>query len=125
MRQLGMYSIVLAIGLAVGYWLMPKKEVVKTVEKQVDRVVTIVKRPDGTVEKVITDKSKISSNETTTVKDSPKYSVSALVGTNFKEPYYGAHASKELLGPVTVGGFGLVSQSLTNVLVGASIGLNF
>lgn len=49
--------------------------------------------------------------------------VSALVGyslSTFPVPIYGISVSKELLGPVTVGVFGL-----TNGIVGISLGINF
>jgi hypothetical protein len=104
---------------------MPKKEVTKTVEKQVDRVVTVVRtvKPDGTVteEKVVTDKSKIVKEDQLKLNvGRSKLSLSALAGTDLRSPVYGAHVSKEILGPVSVGIFGL-----TNGTFGASIGLNF
>lgn len=49
--------------------------------------------------------------------------ISALVGTglfNGLAPVYGASISKEFIGPVTLGLFGL-----TNGIVGVSLGLNF
>jgi hypothetical protein len=125
LKQIGYYGIVGLLGLALGYYLMPKKEVIKTVEKQVDRVITIIKRPDGTVEKVITDKSKISSNETTKINARSKYSLGVLVGTDFKGPQYGAYFNKEFLGPVTLGAFGTMSPDLNRGNIGLSIGLNF
>lgn len=119
------YLVTFAVGLSLGYFLMPKKEVVKTVEKQVDRVVTVIRtiKPDGTIteEKVITDKSKIVTEDKTKLNTArSKVNISALVGTDFSKPVYGLHANKELLGPISVGVFGL-----TNKTVGLSVGLNF
>lgn len=120
-KQIISYLIVGIIGIACGYYLMPKKEIIKTVEKQVDRVVTVVKSPDGTVKKVITDKSKINTGVHEKVNiGRPRYGLSVLVGTDFSNPVYGLHVNKELLGPITVGVFGL-----TNKTLGVSIGLNF
>lgn len=119
------YVAVFLVGGAIGYFLMPKKEVVKTVEKQVDRVVTVIKRPDGTIEKVTTDKSKINVDETTKLNsEHSKYSLSALVGVG-SEPKYGLHVSKELLGPVTVGAWGLAGAGVSNLQLGLSFGVNF
>lgn len=111
----------LAVGLALGYFAMPKKEVIKVQEKYVDRVVTIIKRPDGTEEKVIVDKSKIVNNETVKTNIArPRVGLSALVGTDFNVPVYGIAVNKEFIGPITLGAWGL-----TNKTVGLSIGLNF
>lgn len=111
----------LAVGLALGYFAMPKKEVIKTVEKHVDRVVTIIKRPDGTYEKVIVDKSKIVTDEKTKLNAArPRVGLSALVGTDFSTPVYGFAVNKEFIGPITLGAWGL-----TNKTLGVSIGLNF
>lgn len=48
--------------------------------------------------------------------------VSALAGLDVSKmrPVYGASVSKEMLGPITLGAFGM-----TNGLIGLSIGLNF
>lgn len=50
--------------------------------------------------------------------------VSALVAENFSNglntPSYGIAITKQILGPITVGGFGL-----TNGVIGVSIGINF
>ncbi len=115
------YLLTFVVGAAIGYYAMPRKEVIKTVEKQVDRVVTVIKRPDGTVEKVITDKSKIITEDSTKQNiGRSKVNLSALVGTDFTSPAYGLHVSKEFLGPITLGAWGL-----TNKTVGLSVGLNF
>lgn len=117
--------VTFTVGLALGYFLMPKKEVTKTVEKQVDRVITIIKHPDGTEEKVITDKSKITNKESSKDLIRSKYNLSALIGTDFKAPVYGLHVSKEFIGPITIGGWATAPQTLNNVNVGISLGLNF
>lgn len=121
LKQIGYLFAAGLVGGALGYWAMPKKEVVRTVEKQVDRVVTIIKRPDGTFEKVIVDKSKIVTDEKTKLNAArSKVNLSALVGTDLYKPVYGGHISKELLGPISVGAWGL-----TNATFGVSIGVNF
>ena len=106
--------------------------------KQVDRdkdtrtqtVVTTVKSPDGTVKTVETRdtttsiKTEIKQVNTTAVKSPPKLNISALVGNDFSQrsivPLYGISIQKEVLGPVTVGAFGL-----TNGTIGISLGLDF
>lgn len=113
--------VIFLVGGALGYYMMPKKEIVRVVEKQVDRVVTVIKKPDGTVEKITVDKSKIISEDRTKVNvGRSKVNLSLLGGTDFSRPVYGLHVSKELIGPISVGLFGL-----TNKTVGLSLGINF
>lgn len=62
-------------------------------------------------------------DKTVTPQKTSTLNVSALAGTGLfssLNPVYGASITKELIGPITVGGFGL-----TNGVVGVSIGLNF
>lgn len=113
-------ALALLVGAACGYYLMPTKTVTQVVEKKVNRVITIVKRPDGTVEKVIKDNSVITTDTETKVKERSKLAISALAGTDLSKPIYGAAVSKEVLGPITIGIFGL-----SNASFGASVGLNF
>lgn len=93
------------------------------------RVTVITKDPSGKETTTITEdiviKEKEKKNEVKTVTVAPKHSslnISALVGTSIHtlQPVYGASISKEILGPVTIGAFGL-----TNGTAGVSVGLNF
>jgi hypothetical protein len=92
----------------------------------------VIQQPDGAKETdttttvdtvahntdVITDTSKVTTDvippKTNTV------NVSALAAIDNWTPYYGVSVSKQVLGPITVGGFGL-----TNGTLGISIGINF
>lgn len=138
----------LATAYAFGRWQAPVKtvEVIKTVEvekKQTDtekekhEKTTIVetKLPDGTTKKetIVTrdentsrqttiDKHKQSESEKTVVNSSSRLNLSILAGTQFPSQTleYGFHASKEVIGPVSLGIFGFTDKT-----VGFSIGLSF
>lgn len=114
----------------------------KTDDSQVEdhKKVTIVDvtSPDGTNTKTTTvvddkdtqdkstDTSKTTTDESKSVevtKSSPKIQVSALAArnlSNFASPIYGGMVSKSILGPITLGAFGLSDKT-----VGLSIGLMF
>lgn len=140
--------ISLAVSFAVGRFLTPVKTVVETkivevtktdkkVDKETHTKTTIVetKHPDGTVTKTTTiskdtdlkkDTTTTSSESSDTTKtvqrDSGFLLVSALGGVNVTNgvPSFGASINKNLLGPVSVGLWGL-----NNGIVGASVGLKF
>lgn len=98
--------------------------------------ITVLKTPDGTVKttKIIdqvadvkTDTTKVQDKKSLDISIPPKtntLNISALVANDFSRgllvPTYGASVTKEILGPITIGGFGL-----TNGTIGVSIGLNF
>lgn len=96
--------------------------------KHKETEIITVKQPDGSV-KIIKHIVEDSNSSTTKTK---KYeekvikktlNISALVSNNIHEPLnpiYGISVSKEFIGPVTIGAFGL-----TNGTVGLSIGVNF
>lgn len=101
--------------------------------KDTHKVTVITKDPSGkeitTItedSKTNTDKTKSSTttvNQTVTPQKGSTINISALAGNDFSgvfKPVYGVSASKEFLGPVTLGVFGL-----TNSTIGVSIGLNF
>ena len=89
-----------------------------------------VDKPDGT--KTVTTTTEIVEHKTTVSNEIIKSStdvippkantlnVSALVGMDKLIPLYGISVTKQLVGPITVGGFGL-----TNGTLGVSIGVNF
>lgn len=101
-----------------------------------ETTVTTIKTPDGTVKTVKTidqvadvktdiNTSELTKNKTDTIP--PKINtlnISALIGNDFSKgigfPAYGVSVTKQILGPVTVGAYGL-----TTGVVGISIGLNF
>lgn len=118
----------------------------KSTKKEVDtdkhketKVVEVI-NPDGTKttttiivedtdqKKKETDKSSRKSNYDTVSEVSrsgSRISLSALAGSDLRNlhalvPVYGVAANKELLGPITVGVFGM-----SNGLAGVSLGLNF
>jgi hypothetical protein len=109
----------------------------KDENKQTHTVTTVVttKEPDGstkttetddtTISDKIQDKSQDTKVDQTVVTQptSKKLNISALVSPGLESGIrmaYGASISKEVLGPITVGAFGL-----TNGVLGLSIGLDF
>ena len=135
------------VGAAFGYYLMPdkiktevrtetvtqcvekssdKKDNLKTVivqKKNGDSITTITENSDT---KTVADSQTAASSTDSTyekISHGSKVSLSALVGTSvssFPISIYGIAVSRELLGPVTVGAWGLTDKTF-----GASIGLNF
>lgn len=102
----------------------------KTVDKTEHKKIVIYKKPNGETVTTITDDTNTKTEKTKQVIDIKTtesrhniLNVSALVANDFRDtfkPVYGVSVSKEILGPVTVGAFGL-----TNGVVGVSLGLNF
>lgn len=127
------YKIVIAISIlllafAVGRYTAPKS--VSTSETQiVDNTIkhtTIVKTPDGhettTIDEHTTEHETQRQTETIIPKRST-VNISALIGTELThgiQPLYGLSVSKEVLGNITAGVYGL-----NNGILGVSIGLNF
>lgn len=112
----------------------------KEVKKTKTTTTTVVIRPDGTreettvvvegyesdtssKEKEKSETSKSDENRKEVIKTVGRTRISALAGfTPFSitAPVYGAHVSSQLLGPISVGAFGLTSG-----VVGVSLGLDF
>jgi len=140
--------VIVAVSFACGRFSVQKPEVktqitTNTKESQdqkkdthIDQVTTTTKKPDGSVitttetkTDIISDTKQIISQDQTIKQDiiPPKtntLNVSLLGGIDFKSgiptPTYGLSVNKQLVGPVTIGAFGLM-----NGVVGVSIGLNF
>lgn len=97
-------------------------------DSHVTTTIVETKKPDGETQKttvikrdtdtIITDKKE---TQTETTKK-PLMNVSVLAGLDYKTrlPAYGATVSKEFIGPITLGVFGL-----TNGVVGITVGLDF
>ena len=106
-------------------------ETVKTDTHQRETI-TEKKSPDGsstvvtvidTVKDQVDNKDSDTKSQTVTVKGGSKINLSALVGTSIHDlgiPLYGISVSKEFVGPLTLGVFGL-----TNGTIGLSVGINF
>jgi hypothetical protein len=139
------YKVIIAtctilVAFAFGRYSAPKipdshsiTDTTKEINKDVDthKTTVITKTPDGKEVTTITEdtssKSKSDSDTKTDVTiTAPKTSavnISLLAGLDTGRgfvPTYGISANKELIGPVTVGAFGL-----TNGTIGLSIGVNF
>lgn len=123
-------SLVLGAGLTYHFFPQIKtveveKEVVRTDIQTVTHTVTL---PGGAVDTTITTidhTQKVETDSKTSVSlAKPKINISALVANDFTRggfiPSYGIAVSKEFIGPITIGGFGL-----TNGIFGLSIGINF
>lgn len=89
----------------------------------------VIKAPDGTetteteVSDTVTDTKR--TKDSTVVKEAgAKTHINALVGVDVTNgpiaPIYGVAVSRDLVGPISVGAFGL-----TNGVVGASVGISF
>lgn len=91
-------------------------------------VIVTVKAKDGssTTTETIDQKSKTKTDAISQVPVTTKQktNISVLVGNDFSnsviKPMYGVSVTRELLGPVTVGAYGL-----TNGVIGISLGINF
>lgn len=128
--------VLLMTGFAVGYKLAKgnvaevdkTKTTTDTKTNDTDHKVTvIVQKPDGnTTTTIVEDRHRTTDSDTTqtsvvTIMKKAKINVSVLAATeHFIKPYYGISINKEVLGPITVGVFGL-----TNGTLGLSIGFNF
>lgn len=106
---------------------------VATDNKETHKVEIITKQPTGVVTDTITtdiedlkQTTKHSDATQTTVQNKvSKINVSALVGTDLSKglgltPLYGVSVSKDFIGPVSIGAFGL-----TNGVIGVSVGIDF
>lgn len=115
-----------------------KTDLIVNQDKNTHTVTTTIqeKQPTGAV-KTVTTVDTVTDTKTTAQKDTDKtkvetitpaktslINVSALVANDFSRgllvPTYGVSVNKELIGPITLGAFGLTSG-----IVGVSIGLNF
>lgn len=110
-----------------------KKQTETERDKRKETTTTVVEKPDGTKETVtrtVEDTSTRKSTETNRNTDTetsktyagPKTYVGGLSGidTANGSVFYGAQVNRQVLGPVSVGGF-----FLTNKTLGVSIGLQF
>lgn len=98
-----------------------KKITTITKDKDGKEVTTITEEDVITTDKNSNSTSKIS--ETITPPKTNTINISALAGMSldrFGTPVYGVSITKQLIGPITVGAFGLTDKT-----IGLSIGLNF
>ncbi len=133
----------LLVAFAGGYYLAPSKVETKVVEiekktdterdKHRETTTTETVKPDGTkqvvtimVEDTNTKRKTETKEDTKSVSapaPRPRISLSALGGLPVSYPFtpvFGAHVSKEILGPITIGAWGLSSMTF-----GISMGVNF
>lgn len=141
-------SVALATAFAAGRFTVPEKTKIVTQTVEVEKKnqdikqkvnkttkTVIVKNKDGseTITKTTNlnqntdDQSKTTIDQSTdksseTVRGDSKVTISALAGYDFKSGglAYGASVSKPVIGPITIGIFGL-----TNETFGCSVGLTF
>lgn len=121
--------VLLLTSFSIGRYTAPKStSETKTIDRThtVTQIVT-VKAPDGTTKTITT----IDQHETektdklvSTTPTRPKNNLSVLASSDFSTrglaPKYGASFTREFIGPITVGAFGLQSG-----IIGLSIGVNF
>lgn len=138
-KKVFIFAVIIVASFAVGMYSAKlnvaesKKQTEKEIEKEVTEETVIIKekRPDGGEKTTITTKkeTKTVTNETknsTSTKGTSKrrtLTINALAGVStndLSKPIYGFSVTKEVLGPVTVGAWGL-----TNGTLGVSLGLSF
>lgn len=131
--------LLLVVGYGTGRYLQPakiqikKEEVIKEVEvikKDIRIVEREITRPDGTKEKerITEDKSQESTKKEKDTKEStliankkPDWRVNGLAAlNNDRNIVYGLQVERRILGPISVGAFGL-----TDTTVGLSVGIEF
>lgn len=125
-------ALAIVVAFCAGRYTTQKPEIKtevkesKNVKKDTRTITTRTKLPDGTVTTVTkrdttsqTESVKESKSET---KSSAKTTVTGLFGYDFKNKteVYGGSVSRQFLGPLSLGAFGL-----TNGIAGLSIGLEF
>ncbi len=124
-------AVIIAItSAAVGRYTAPVKVKVETktvtvVQRRKDVVKTEIVKPDGTretVTKSVTDTNKnvLVDQKSETTKDSQHVNVYLLGGGKNQAPVFGGHVSAEVLGPLSIGLFGLSDGAF-----GASLGMRF
>jgi hypothetical protein len=99
-----------------------------TTQDQTKTTIVTTKKPDGssTTTEIIDDKSQTETDAITKtpVASRQKTNISAIVSEDIRHlnstPAYGLSFTREFIGPVTLGAFGL-----TNGTVGISLGVNF
>lgn len=131
-KQASLVLIVAVVSAGIGAYVQRRhaqQAISKTVATDKSHTTTVikeVKHKDGTSEKITTVISDRDKKQTENVKipvKSPKLNVSLLIANDFDtrmKPEYGVSFTKEFIGPITIGGFGL-----TNGILGVSIGFNF
>lgn len=131
---IGLTVVAALLGAGLAYYLAPPR--IKTVEttkevikKDIQTIIRTVKQPNGVEETTTTIVDRTVSKEKSSRTESApaprkNLNVSALVTNDFSDgefkPVYGVSVSKEVLGPITIGAFGL-----TNGTIGLSVGVNF
>lgn len=133
--------VLLLMGLSYGFgrYMQPAKVETKIVTVQVEKTTvkdktttTTTKKPDGTVivveNKDVETKTEEKTNtnsDTVTLAKKQNLHVSALFGIDLdnglgRDIVYGAHISKDIIGPVSIGLWGMSNRS-----GGASLGISF
>lgn len=128
--------IVTGLGFAAGRYLAPEKvrietqtvEVKKYVRQKANVTTVTIEKPDGSKETTIVDRSvsdeKVATVENQTVSEDTtrrRTNVAAMMTVVGGERAYGGSVSREVVGPVTVGVFGLSNPATA----GVSVGVNF
>lgn len=135
-------GVVAALSYCVGRYMTPpdvkiETKIQKVIEKdeKIRRVIVFVEKPDGSKETTVTEDRETSTN-TNVTKEKIKEVYSRKKPLNISilggaQPHlfkgislgpivYGASISKEVLGPITIGAFGL-----SDLTFGVSLGWNF
>lgn len=131
-----LFVIVIIVSYATGRYMSPEKvkteiktvEVEKTTTKVEHKIVKIKENKDGSKETVIVTDSRSgattnsrSQTETKELINKGSFNISVLAGSSIPiNGVLGVSATKNVLGPITVGAWGL-----TNGTAGLSVGLNF
>lgn len=130
--------VLMTTAFSVGRFLTPakieiQKETVEVVKKEVQekKVIVEIIKPDGTKTTTTTvdtntqvTKDKTTDESKVVTAQTSKLNVNAMAGLDITNPakgfVFGAHISKQILGPISLGAFGM-----TNKVVGMTVGLSF
>ncbi len=117
---LGIIILLIGIGYGIGRYIQPAKIVTKTeivVKEHVHTVTVTVTKPDGTKTTTTTqddDKSTKDKSSTVTTQDKPSWKVAGLAGLSLNSlttPVYGGQIERRIIGPVSVGVWGLTNST--------------
>lgn len=121
--------LLVLLGYGAGRYLQPAKVVTKTevvVHDHIHTVTITISKPDGTkTTTTTTDNNSVIDDKTSTVitNSKPQWKVAGLAGlniSNLSSPIYGAQIERRIIGPISVGVWGL-----TNSSGGISLSLEF
>lgn len=128
MSKITLYLISIIVSLGIGVYIgklaFSQSQIDTQIKEVTQRRTVVVKegeRETTIIDEHIVNNERVKQNISTQKRST--LNISGLAGIELKphpEVFYGVSVSKEIIGPITIGLFGL-----TNGIVGASVGMNF